>query len=153
VNAKASPDAGKSYRVLQQLTPAQRAIFAKYDKPGSIPFLDFAGRVALPHHRRPPHRGLPGIPQERRVSLLTAVGVLAIPQDDPEKEAAVWEYLAELAMQRAITTPVGPVRDFEDVPRMIAGQSRSRARQDDSPGVRQGTGLVSVVSDPAKGKT
>jgi hypothetical protein len=46
VNAKASPDAGKSYRVLQQLTPAQRAIFAKYDKPGSIPFLDFGGRAA-----------------------------------------------------------------------------------------------------------
>ena len=45
VNAKANPDAGKSYRVLQQLTPAQQAIFAKRDKPGSIPFLDFGGRA------------------------------------------------------------------------------------------------------------
>jgi hypothetical protein len=28
------------------------------------------------------------------------VGVLAIPQEDPEKEAAAWEYLAELLMRR-----------------------------------------------------
>jgi hypothetical protein len=46
VNAKANPDDGKSYRALQQLTPAQRAIFAKYDKPGSTPFLDF-GNLAV----------------------------------------------------------------------------------------------------------
>ena len=45
VNAKANPDAGKSYRVLQQLTPAQQAIFAKWDKPGSIPFVDFGSRA------------------------------------------------------------------------------------------------------------
>jgi hypothetical protein len=45
VNAKASPDAGKGYQVRQRLTPAQRAIFAKFDKPGSIPFLDFGGRA------------------------------------------------------------------------------------------------------------
>jgi hypothetical protein len=45
VNAKASPDAGNSYRVLERLTPAQRATLAKYDKPGSIPFLDFGGRA------------------------------------------------------------------------------------------------------------
>jgi hypothetical protein len=31
--------------------------------------------------------------------------------------------LAELATRRAITTPVGSVRYFEDVPRMIAGQA------------------------------
>ena len=45
VNTKANPDASKSYRVLQQLTPAQRAVFAKYDKPGSTPFLDFGDRA------------------------------------------------------------------------------------------------------------
>ena len=50
----------------------------------------------------------------------TAVGVLAIPQEDPGKEAAVWARLAELATQRVVTTPVGAVRDFEDVPRMVA---------------------------------
>jgi hypothetical protein len=45
VNAKANPDAGASYRVLQQLTPAQRAIFANYDKPDSAPFLNFGDRA------------------------------------------------------------------------------------------------------------
>lgn len=45
VNAKANPDAGKSYRVLQPLTPAQQAIFTRYDKPGSTPFLDFGDRA------------------------------------------------------------------------------------------------------------
>ena len=45
VNAKANPNDGKSYRALQQLTPAQQAVFAKYDKPGSTPFLDFGGRA------------------------------------------------------------------------------------------------------------
>ena len=45
VNAKANPDASQSYRVLQQVTPAQQAILAKYDKSGSVPFLDFGGRA------------------------------------------------------------------------------------------------------------
>ncbi len=45
VNAKANPNAGGSYRQLQQLTPAQQAILAKYDKPGSTPFLDFGNRA------------------------------------------------------------------------------------------------------------
>jgi len=45
VNARANPDAGTSYRVLQQLTPPQRAIFARYDKPHATPFLDFANRA------------------------------------------------------------------------------------------------------------
>lgn len=44
VDAKANPNAAKSYRKLQQLTPAQQAIFGKYDKPGSTPFLDFGNR-------------------------------------------------------------------------------------------------------------
>jgi Domain of unknown function (DUF929) len=46
VNAKASPGAPKSYRALQQLTPAQQAGFAKYDTTGSTPFLDFGNRAA-----------------------------------------------------------------------------------------------------------
>src|SRR5262249_41265241 len=46
VNAKADPGTGKSYRVLQHLTPAQQAILTRYDKPGSTPFLDFGGRAA-----------------------------------------------------------------------------------------------------------
>ena len=46
VNAKASPAAGASYRKLQQLTPAQQAIFARYDKSRSTPFLDFGNQAA-----------------------------------------------------------------------------------------------------------
>jgi hypothetical protein len=45
VNAKASPDVGASYRVLQQLTSAQLAILAREDKTRSAPFLDFGGRA------------------------------------------------------------------------------------------------------------
>lgn len=45
VNAKANPDDDASYRVLQRLTSAQQAIFARYDKTGSIPFLDFGGHA------------------------------------------------------------------------------------------------------------
>jgi Domain of unknown function (DUF929) len=45
VKAKANPDARRSYRVLQKLVPAQQAIFATYDKPGSTPFLDFGNRA------------------------------------------------------------------------------------------------------------
>jgi NADPH2:quinone reductase len=53
----------------------------------------------------------------------SAVGVLAIPNDDPDVEAAVWSRLAGLAEQGAITTPVGRVYGFDEVPRMIAEQS------------------------------
>jgi thiol-disulfide isomerase/thioredoxin len=45
VSAKANPNASKSYRKLQPLTPTQQAVFAKYDKPGSTPFLDFDNRA------------------------------------------------------------------------------------------------------------
>ncbi|MGH3245499.1 MAG: DUF929 family protein [Trebonia sp.] len=45
VNAKANPDDDASYRVLQRLTPTQQAIFARYDKTGSTPFLDFGGNA------------------------------------------------------------------------------------------------------------
>jgi NADPH2:quinone reductase len=52
----------------------------------------------------------------------TAVGVLATGDDDAEREAAVWDHLRGLAERGAITTPVGKVYGFDDVPRMIAEQ-------------------------------
>jgi NADPH2:quinone reductase len=52
----------------------------------------------------------------------TAVGVLAAP-GSPQAEAAAWGLLADLAGQGAITTPVGKVYDFQDVPQMIADQT------------------------------
>ena len=52
---------------------------------------------------------------------VSAVGVLAVPNDDPEVEAAVWDQLAALIEKGAITTPVGAVHAFEEVPAMIAG--------------------------------
>jgi len=45
VNVKANPNASTSYRRLQQLTPGQQALFARYDRPGSTPFLDFGNRA------------------------------------------------------------------------------------------------------------
>jgi NADPH2:quinone reductase len=54
---------------------------------------------------------------------LTAVGVLSIAQDDPEAEAMVWRRLAELAGSGAVTTPVGTVYGFGEVPRMVANQT------------------------------
>ncbi|TVZ04544.1 DUF929 domain-containing protein [Trebonia kvetii] len=45
VNGEANPNAGRSYRVLQQLTPAQKALFAKYDKSRATPFLDFGNHA------------------------------------------------------------------------------------------------------------
>jgi NADPH2:quinone reductase len=52
----------------------------------------------------------------------SAVGVLSLP-GSPETEAAVWKHLADLASERAITTPVGQVYDFQHVPAMISGQA------------------------------
>ena len=46
VNATANPDARQSYRKLQQLTPAQQALFARYDKTRPVPFLDFGNHAA-----------------------------------------------------------------------------------------------------------
>jgi hypothetical protein len=46
VNPKADKDKAASYRVLQRLTPAQQAVFSKYDSVGSTPFIDFANRAA-----------------------------------------------------------------------------------------------------------
>lgn len=46
VNAKANPDARESYRKLQKLTPAQQALFARYDKSRATPFLDFGNYAA-----------------------------------------------------------------------------------------------------------
>jgi Domain of unknown function (DUF929) len=45
VNVKADPNASTSYRTLQQLTRGQQSIFARYDKPGLTPFLDFGNRA------------------------------------------------------------------------------------------------------------
>jgi hypothetical protein len=45
VSAKANPDTAKSYRVLQRFTPAQHALFDKYDKSGATPFVDFGNRA------------------------------------------------------------------------------------------------------------
>jgi hypothetical protein len=46
VNPKADKDKAASYRVLQRLTPAEQAVFSKYDSAGSTPFIDFANRAA-----------------------------------------------------------------------------------------------------------
>jgi hypothetical protein len=49
-NVLVSPTASKgnaaSYRVLQRLTPAEQAVFGKYDNDRSTPFIDFANRAA-----------------------------------------------------------------------------------------------------------
>ncbi|MFF2523509.1 zinc-binding dehydrogenase [Streptomyces liangshanensis] len=57
----------------------------------------------------------------------SAVGVLAVPNDDPDAETAVWDRLADLAQKGAITTPVGQVYGFDEVPRMIGEQSAPAA--------------------------
>ena len=46
VSPKANKGNGASYRVLQRLTPAEQAVFDKYDNRGSTPFIDFANRAA-----------------------------------------------------------------------------------------------------------
>ncbi|WP_326568703.1 NADPH:quinone oxidoreductase family protein [Amycolatopsis rhabdoformis] len=51
----------------------------------------------------------------------SAVGVLATPDEDPQVEAAVWRRLAGLVEAGKITTPVGRVYGFDEVPRMIEG--------------------------------
>jgi NADPH2:quinone reductase len=56
----------------------------------------------------------------------SAVGVLATP-GSPEAEAVVWDHLADLAAHSTISTPVGQVYDFQDVPEMIARQARPTA--------------------------
>jgi hypothetical protein len=40
-------DVDQTYRALQKLTPAERAVFNKLDTSGSVPFLDFGGRATL----------------------------------------------------------------------------------------------------------
>ena len=47
VSPSANPGKGASYRVLQKLTPAQRAIFNKYDSGNAVPFIDFGNKVVL----------------------------------------------------------------------------------------------------------
>jgi Domain of unknown function (DUF929) len=45
VNPKANPGDGTSYRKLQHLTPAQQAIFNRYDQTHAVPFIDFANQT------------------------------------------------------------------------------------------------------------
>ena len=52
----------------------------------------------------------------------SAVGVLA-DAHSPEAEAVAWSRLAELAEQEVLTTPVGKVWSFDQVPDMIAEQT------------------------------
>jgi NADPH:quinone reductase len=65
-------------------------------------------------------------PMDMLLRNYAAVGVLATPHEEAEKEAAVWERLGDLAGRHAITTPVGTVYGFEDVPDMITEQSSPR---------------------------
>jgi NADPH:quinone reductase len=70
---------------------------------------------------------VPVDPMDMLLRNYAAVGVLSTPNDDPDAEAAVWDRLADLAEQGAITTPVGTVYRFDEVPQMIAEQSAPRA--------------------------
>jgi hypothetical protein len=45
VSARANPDDRTSYRELQKLTPAQQAVFNKYDPTHAVPFIDFGNRT------------------------------------------------------------------------------------------------------------
>jgi hypothetical protein len=47
VSRNANPLEKNSYTALQRLTPAQQAIFAKYDNLRAVPFADFGNRYAL----------------------------------------------------------------------------------------------------------
>ncbi len=61
-------------------------------------------------------------PMDMLLRNYSAAGVLALPNDDPETEAAVWSRLAELADKGAIATPVGQVYGFDEVPRLLTEQ-------------------------------
>jgi NADPH:quinone reductase-like Zn-dependent oxidoreductase len=52
----------------------------------------------------------------------TVAGVLATPRDE-DIENAVWDDIMGFARSGAITTPVGHVFDFSEVPEMIARQA------------------------------
>jgi NADPH:quinone reductase len=52
----------------------------------------------------------------------SAVGVLASGYT-PQEDAAAWGALADMAARKAITTPVGRVYDFGQIPSMIREQS------------------------------
>lgn len=52
----------------------------------------------------------------------SAIGVLASGYT-PDEDAAAWDALADLADRKAITTPVGTVYSFADVPSMIRQQA------------------------------
>ncbi|MGQ4428332.1 zinc-binding dehydrogenase [Streptomyces violaceoruber] len=61
-------------------------------------------------------------PMDMLLRNYSAAGVLALPNDDPETEAAVWSRLADLADKGAITTPVGQLYGFDEVPRLLTEQ-------------------------------
>ncbi|MEU4676115.1 NADPH:quinone oxidoreductase family protein [Micromonospora sp. NPDC023737] len=62
-------------------------------------------------------------PMQLMLRNQTVIGVLSMPKEDPQAEAAVWQRLADLAEQGVITTPVGTVYGFDEVPRMVANQT------------------------------
>jgi hypothetical protein len=47
VSPSANPGKGAGYRVLQKLTPAQRALVNKYDSGNGVPFIDFGNKVVV----------------------------------------------------------------------------------------------------------
>jgi NADPH:quinone reductase-like Zn-dependent oxidoreductase len=61
--------------------------------------------------------------------------------EDSAAEAVVWAELVELDTAATITTPVGAVYDFEDVPRMVAEQA--------APGPGPGKTVVEVSGQPS----
>jgi NADPH2:quinone reductase len=52
----------------------------------------------------------------------SAIGVLASP-GRPEQEKAAWERLTGLVAEGRISTPLGPIHEFADVPLMIRRQA------------------------------
>jgi hypothetical protein len=56
VTPKANPAKGSSYRPLQKLTPAQKALVKKYEtgKQKMVPFLDFGNKLVLAGAQYPP---------------------------------------------------------------------------------------------------
>jgi hypothetical protein len=54
VNQRADPDKARSYRVLQQLTPAEKTVLDRLDHGRGVPFVDFGGRATLLSSGVPP---------------------------------------------------------------------------------------------------
>jgi Domain of unknown function (DUF929)/AMP-binding enzyme C-terminal domain len=54
IGPKDNPQSTSSYTRLQKLTPAQQAIYGRFDKLGGVPFLDFGNRYVLTGSSFPP---------------------------------------------------------------------------------------------------